>query len=125
LTTPTRIALTALFGLLLAFWTGEVTRGGLFTGSDLAGVALYAIAFLAGAVVGRWWVILALIGPYVTLAVLEITDSPGWPGDWRDEPLLSPPGIAIPLEIGMVMLLGVLFGTFCLWLSARLRRGRG
>lgn len=111
-----RILLTIACALVLGVYayTGQKYEysGGLFEdlhASDLVYLSLVALTFLTGLIVRRVWVLLALLGPLVSLGYLQAT---GFVSEWHDgtAPLLSPPGISFFFWFGLPLLLGLAVG---------------
>jgi hypothetical protein len=106
-----RLVLTIAYGAFLGAWayTDQKSSGGLF--GDLHGsipfeISVLVFAIVVGFVVKRAWVLLALLGPLLTLGYLQVTGyvSPEHDGT---APLLSPPGISFFLWFGLALLIGV------------------
>jgi len=87
MTTQTRIALTVALGIVLCVWFWgllvEPNPGdfGVLESEKLA-VLLVAIISLIPLLVGRFWIIAALAGPVVLLALFQAVgyDASGWDG---------------------------------------------
>ena len=100
-----RIALTGLyaaaFGGLLAF---ENVNPGM---SDTPLLVLWIAAPVVGLLVGRWWVLLAVVGAMIGHVV-------GWDAGENDgNPALWPPYLVMwPLLLGLPLCLGVAFSRF-------------
>ena len=116
-----RIAATIAFGLLLGAWAylDEWSYNQSWslhsTVNDLPVVlAVMALTVLAGFLVGRSWVLLALLGPIASLAYLQSTGHKGPDGI---SPLTSAPGIFELIWFGLLLMTGV--GISALWSYAR------
>lgn len=48
---------------------------------------MLALGVATGAFVRRWWMLLALAGPFVALGYLEVSGFVGTSDDWEAEPL--------------------------------------
>lgn len=112
-----RVAATVAFGLLIGAWAYLDIRlydeqGALHTALQEPAVVigLLALAVLTGVVVGRGWVLLALIAPVAARAHLQ---GEGYRGPDGIEALSSPPSIAILIWFGLMLLIGV--GVAHLW----------
>jgi hypothetical protein len=124
MTTRTRLIVTLVFGLLF----GAGTLSSLFVGDDSgdAGTAV-VIGFLlllvgVGVVVRRWFVVLAVLGPLIGLAILEVIGVKGNGEEWSDKALLSPPAIAGLVWLALLLLLGVWLGNVGEWFGRWRRR---
>lgn len=71
-----------------------------------AAIGILVLPFAVGAVVRRWWVLLAVLGPLAALAYLEVTGFVGMSGDWAAEPLLSPPGLFFLVFFAVLLTFG-------------------
>ena len=116
-----RLAVTVALALLLGAWAylDEWTYqqgGSLATAVDSAPVvvAIFVITILAGALVGRAWVLLALLGPIASLAYLESTGHRGPDGI---SPLTSAPGIFLLVWLALLLALGIALAS--LWRFVR------
>jgi hypothetical protein len=79
--------------------------------STIASIVLLCLPLLVGALVRRPWVLLALLGPLLSLGYLQAT---GYVSQWHDgvAPLLSPPGIFGFVWLGILLWPGVALGSF-------------
>jgi hypothetical protein len=77
--------------------------------STVAGLLVIGLPIAVGALVRRTWVLLALIGPFLSLGYLQVA---GYISPWHDgtEPLLSLPSIFQLVFIGLLLRIGVLLG---------------
>ena len=120
-----RIALTVALAFLLgaqayiAEWSyqQEGSLHATLTGVEVV-VPLLVLTILAGALVGRFWVLFALLGPIASLGYLQSTGHIGPDGI---SPLTSPPGIAHIVWLGVMLLLGLAVASFYRYL----RKARG
>lgn len=119
-----RVAITTAFGLLLGAWAyfaeWSYERPGSLHGTlhdPLVVLALILLAILAGFLVARPWVLLALVGPIASLAYLQSTGKRGPDGV---SPLTSPPGIFQIIWFALLLALGL--GLASLWRQFKGRR---
>lgn len=119
----TRLRVWAVVGyaIIAAAWISAVKAGGSFIEVPAGTIAFFFLGIVVGAFVRRLWMLLALAGPTLVLAYLEMTGFVGG-GDWAREPLLSPPGIGILVLIGIALLLGRAIGEGVEWIQDA-RRG--
>lgn len=109
--------ITTLGGvIILGLWIYGEEKGNAFLAGTAGGLCALAFALVIGALVGRWWVLFALIGPLAALGYLEVTGFVVEAGDWR-EPLFSPPGIATLVWLGAFLLLGTQLGKVSEWIK--------
>ncbi|HSS03780.1 MAG TPA: hypothetical protein VLK89_01160 [Solirubrobacterales bacterium] len=68
MTTKARIVLTAALGIVMGVstWLGA-------DGAHWASEVFFASAVLLSLIVGRWWVVAALAGPFIALVALDST----------------------------------------------------
>lgn len=78
--------------------------------TDASALCALALAVGVGFFVRRSWVLLALVGPLLSLGYLQATGCIS-PGDDGADPLLSPPGISTFIWFGLLLLLGVWLGN--------------
>jgi hypothetical protein len=121
--TKVRIGLTVALGVLMSLeswnpWPYQSSGVQGFSRSIPDGVAL-AVFILVPLVVGRWWVVAALSGPFFALATLQVTGHEVLQFESLAQPL-NPVTIAWLLLLGLVLL--VLVGirrAFDLWRGRR------
>jgi hypothetical protein len=106
-----RLALTIAYGAFIGAWayTDEKSSGGLFAelhSSTSFELFVLVLGIAVGFAVHRIWVLVALLGPLLTLGYLQLT---GYISPWHDgtAPLLSPPGISVFFWYGLTLLLGI------------------
>jgi hypothetical protein len=100
MSTKARIVLTVAFGIVMGVSTW---LGGVWTGD------VFFAAVLLPLIVGRWWVVAALAGPFIALVALELSGHVYEGGSDGPESYLFPWGI-IGLffwELVMLILVGV------------------
>ncbi len=75
-------------------------------------LAFLGLALLIGFLVRRVWVLLALVGPLLSLGYLQVS---GYISPWHDgtDPLLSPPGVSLFFWFGILLSIGI--GIGLLW----------
>jgi hypothetical protein len=116
-----RIAIAAAYALLLAVWTfADQKSADLLPGSqtDRAELGFIALTVLAGVAVGRWWVLIALLGGLGPLIYLQATGYLGHGFDGADP--LAPSSISDLVWYGLFLLAGV--GVRALWDRLQLKR---
>lgn len=109
-----RIYLTLGFAVVLGFWTyADQKSVDLSPGFDegLAVLAFAALAVVVGIAVGRWWVLLSLIGGLLPLVYLQETGYLGHGFDGANP--IAPSSISDLVWYGLFLLLGV--GIRHLW----------
>jgi hypothetical protein len=100
MSTKARIVLTLALGIVMGVSTWL---------SDWTGVVFFASAVLLALIVGRWWVVVALAGPFIALVTLELSGHVYEGGSDGAESYLFPWGI-IGLffwELVMLILVGI------------------
>lgn len=111
MTTKTRIALTVGFAIALGLLQYCELRE--IPSQEAAAIALWAVAVGGAVLIRRWWALLAVLGPFLALLILELS---GYVTqaylEWGDRPLASPPGIFSLIAIGAIILLGLALGWF-------------
>lgn len=117
-----RLALTAVYGALLGTWfyadqkqIDLYSQGVYDVLHSTAFGFTFALAFpiLVGWLVGRWWVLGALIGPLASLGYLQAS---GYVSPWHDgAPPLGFPGWFGLFFLGALLLLGVGIRTGFIW----------
>jgi hypothetical protein len=119
-----RIATTAALAILIGTWAylaewSYEQADSLHAAMESLPVVLtlFALTFLGGLLVGRVWVLPALLGPIASLGYLESTGHIGPDGI---SPLASPPGIAQIIWFGVLLALGVAASS--LWRKAEDRQ---
>ncbi len=119
-----RLASTAALAILLGTWTYLAewsyeqadSLHAAMNGLPVA-LTLFVLTFLVGFLVGRAWMLLALLGPIASLGYLQSTGHIGPDGI---SPLSSPPGIAHIIWLGVLLALGIALSSF--WRNTRARR---
>ncbi|HEY0391397.1 MAG TPA: hypothetical protein VGC63_06800 [Solirubrobacterales bacterium] len=86
-----------------------------FFHATVAGIVLLALGVAVGAYVRSWWMLLALMGPLVALAYLEVSGFVGTSDDLASEPLLSPPGVFVFFIFTTILMLGYALGQGAEW----------
>jgi hypothetical protein len=113
-----RIALTLAYAVLLGAWA-YLDQKQLDSYSQATYDVLHATAFelsflglaiLVGFIVRSFCVLLALIGPLLSLGYLQVS---GYISPWHDgvDPLLSPPGVSLFIWFAAMLAGGVWLGT--------------
>lgn len=117
--TRARIIVTVAFAVAIGAWAyleqkqvsiySQATYDALH--SAVADILLLGLPITVGILVRRPWVLLALIGPLLSLGYLQAT---GYRSPWHDgnPPLFSLPGISSFVYLAVLLLLGVLLGRF-------------
>jgi hypothetical protein len=111
--TRTRLLITLGLGLFLGAWTLIAQES---TPSDLVAMGALLVLLIAAAVVRRWFAVLAVLGPLVALGILELSGYVGPQEEYANLPLLSPPGIAVLVELAFLLMLGMSLGQGIDWL---------
>jgi hypothetical protein len=113
-----------VYAVVSGVWIFATQHGGNLLDTTPAGICFVALGIGVGALVRRWWVFLAVVGPLLALGYLEATGFTGTGDDWAAEPLLSPPGVFLLVSIAAILLLGwgVGEGIEALWTWRRERR---
>lgn len=106
------------YAVVSGIWIYGEKRGDVIVGRDVGGAVVLALAVGVGAIVGRWWVLLALIGPLLALGYLQAIGYVSASDDGAD-PLFSAPGVSVILWLGALILVGVGIGSVCRWWSHR------
>ena len=121
-----RLGVATAYGLALTGWAYLDIRlyGSQGTAYDLLhkpvmAPALMLLAVLTGFVVGRWWAILILMGPVLSLGYLQ---DRGYQGPDGISPLTSPPSVFFLIWFGLLLLVGV--AASHLWRHLKAERGR-
>lgn len=108
-----RAGIAAAYGLLAAAWVyAEQRQIDLsqtaydFTSETPAILVFFFLAVVTGFAVGRFWALLALLGPIMTLGAMQAT---GYVSPWHDgsEPLTSLPSIARLVWLALMILVGI------------------
>jgi hypothetical protein len=108
-----QVAVVAAYGLIAAAWAyaGQrqidlSTAAYDLTHDTFAVISFVLVSILTGLAVGRLWVLLALLGPLLTLGCMQAT---GYISPWHDgaEPLTSFSGIASLAWLTILLLAGV------------------
>jgi hypothetical protein len=118
-----RIALALAYAAFLGIWSyADLSSVEIPVLDNIRGIAAeFGIAFLlpilVGVAVRRWWVLLALLGPLLTLGYAQMEGERGFDGA---EPLTSPVGISGFIWSGLSLAIGVGLGR-----AWETRRGGG
>ena len=109
-----RIYLTVAYAVVLGLWTfADQKSVGLSPGfhNDLVVLGFVALTALVGIAVGRWWVLVSLIGGLLPLIYLQESGYLGHGFDGADP--IAPSSISDLVWYGVFLLLGV--GVRHLW----------
>ncbi len=117
--TRTRIIVTVAFAVVIGTWAYmEQKQISIYSQgtydvlhSTVADILVIGLPIAVGILVRRPWVLLALIGPLLSLGYLQVI---GYRSPWHDgeAPLFSPPGIFSFIYLAILLWLGVLLGRF-------------
>jgi hypothetical protein len=112
--TRARLLITLGLGIFLGAWTLVTQQS---SANDLVAVGALLILLIAAAIVRRWFALLAVLGPLAALVILELSGYVGSQEEYADRPLLSPPGIAVLIELAFLLMLGMSLGQGVDWLA--------